>query len=285
MILTNHHAHSTFSDGKAPPEDFLLRAIERGFTTYGFSDHAPLLIPNFGIMQGEQLAPYLAEVDRLRATYADRIEVFKSLEVDYVPGVLNVNTPHIAAAGLDYTVGAVHYLETLDGYPWSFQRPEPSFSRGIDEIFGGSARAMVERYFELVREMVQTHPPDIVAHLDRIKKRNPEGDYWDERADWFEAEVDRTLAVIKRAGCILEVNTRGIYKEARTETYPSRWIVERAHALGIPLQVNSDAHEVENIDGGFDFAYGMLRELGVAEVMVFRGGRFVPLQLSSSPPA
>ena len=280
MILTNHHAHSTFSDGKAPAETFLKQAIALGMATYGFSDHAPVPIHDFGNMETDHLDKYVAETERLRNKYAGQIEVMRSLEVDYIPGYIDVDRDFINAANLDYTIGAVHYVEELDGKPWSFQRAEPSFSRGIDEIFGGSARAMIERYFELVREMVDNHPPDVVAHLDRVKKRNVNGTFWDEHADWFAHQIDLTLDRIAAAGCILEVNTRGLYKGEIQETYPSRWIVANAHERGIRLQVNSDAHEVEHITGGFDFAYRALRDMGVGEVSVFRGGAWEGLRIS-----
>lgn len=280
MHYTNHHAHSTFSDGQDTAEDCLLAALDQRMAGYGFSDHAPLVPTDTGSMSLATLDDYVTETERLRSAYGDRIRVFRSLEVDYLPGRMSVDSDHIKSARLDYTVGAVHFIEELDGHPWSFQRPEPNFSRGIDEIFGGDARAMVERYFELVREMVDHHPPDIVAHLDRIKKRNLRGGFWDEHADWFVRQIDLTLDRIKRAGLILEVNTRGYYKGEIDETYPSRWIVARAHTLGIPLQVNSDSHEARHITAGFEFAFGALRDMGVERVHIFTGDTFEAVALA-----
>jgi histidinol phosphatase-like PHP family hydrolase len=45
--LANHHAHTTFSDGNASPELFILRAIEGSLVTIGISDHAPVPVPWF----------------------------------------------------------------------------------------------------------------------------------------------------------------------------------------------------------------------------------------------
>ncbi len=160
MPYPNHHSHTTFSDGKAPAETFILEALRQGMTAYGFSDHCPIPHQDMSMMKMAQLPEYLAEIERLRAVYGDRIEIHRSLEVDYLLGLVSVDSPHIREAELDYTIGAVHFVDCLDGdRPWSFQQPEPLFQRGIDEIFGGSARAMAERYYELVREMVTTHPP------------------------------------------------------------------------------------------------------------------------------
>ena len=277
---SNHHAHTHFSDGVGEPKEYVEAALEQGVSSYGFSDHAPIPLNDMGSMKLADLSTYVATIEDLRTAYADRITLYRSLEVDYIPGVMNVDSPHILEAGLDYTVGAVHYVDYLeDGYPWSFQRPNPTFERGINTIFGGSVRKMVERYYALLREMVTQHPPDIVAHLDRIKRRNSNGRYWDEHADWHVAAVEETLEAIAGAGCIMEVNTRGIYLNETPDTYPSSWIVARAHARGIPLQVNSDAHQQQHITGGFVEAYRMLRDMGVEEVRVFGGSRFKGVEL------
>ncbi|WP_157974358.1 histidinol-phosphatase [Lewinella sp. IMCC34183] len=279
-MLTNHHAHTRYSDGIGEPEDYLRQALREGFATYTFSDHAPIPPEDIGSMPLADLAAYGNEIDNLRVAYHDRIRIFKSLEVDFLPDVMNVNSPHIRSAGLDFTVGAVHYVDRLpDGRPWSFQQPEPVFSRGIDTIFGGDSRRMVERYYALLREMLVTHPPDIVAHLDRIKRRNATGDYWDENAPWYRAAVEETLDALQGAGAIMEVNTRGVYLNDGNGMYPSSWIVARAHARGIPLQVNSDAHRPEHVSGGFAEAYRLLRELGVNAVTVYMDGGFGETEL------
>ena len=42
---TNYHSHSLYCDGRAGMGDFVRFAISRGFTSYGFSSHAPLPFP------------------------------------------------------------------------------------------------------------------------------------------------------------------------------------------------------------------------------------------------
>lgn len=39
--LTNYHSHSLYCDGRANMEDFIRFALSEGFTSYGFSSHAP----------------------------------------------------------------------------------------------------------------------------------------------------------------------------------------------------------------------------------------------------
>ena len=281
-MLANHHAHTHYSDGVGAPTEYVDRAIQFGVEHYGFSDHAPIPLDSVGSMSITDLSEYIAEIEALRLAYAGRIKLYKSLEVDYIPGVMSVDSTHVTAAGLDYTVGAVHYVDYLpDGTPWSFQRANPVFERGIDTIFGGDPRAMVERYYALVREMVTAHPPSVVAHPDRIKKRNAGGRYWSEQSPWYRAAVEETLEAIAGAGCIMEVNTRGLYLNEISDTYPTDWVVRSAHRRGIRLQVNSDAHRSEHITGAFRKVYRGLRDMGVSAVHVFQGGDFLPVDVEA----
>ena len=280
-MLTNHHAHTHYSDGVGSPTEYVEQALAQGFRSYGFSDHAPIPLDSVGSMSVTDLSEYIAEIDRLQARCGDRVRLYKSLEVDYIPGVMNVDSTHVVAAGLDYTVGAVHYVDYLpDGQPWSFQRANPIFDRGIDTIFGGDVRAMVQRYYSLVREMLANHPPSVVAHLDRIKKRNTDKAYWDEDAAWYRRAVEDTLDAIAEADCIMEVNTRGLYLSEITDTYPTDWIVRRAHARGIRLQVDSDAHRPEHISGAFTHTYRGLQAMGIEEVWVYQGAAFLPVSVA-----
>ena len=38
-LLQNLHIHTTYADGKDLPEEIVLKAIEKGFDSIGFSEH------------------------------------------------------------------------------------------------------------------------------------------------------------------------------------------------------------------------------------------------------
>lgn len=278
MQPANYHTHTTFSDGLEAPGAYLREAIAQKLVAFGFSDHAPILFdpsrPHV-FMSPQQLSDYLAEIERLKKVYSGRVQVYKSLEVDYVPGVVSVDSEHIRNAGLDYTIGAVHFVGYYKkGRPWYFAGSERGFARGLEEIFHNDIRACVQRYYNLVREMVQLHPPDIVAHLDLIKKMNPAGRYFSEQAPWYKEEVVKTLEAIASAGLIMEVNTQGYYKHGAEEPYPSRWVISLAKALGIPMHLASDAHRPEDVAAGFQHVMEMLYGLGLSTVRIFEHGRW-----------
>lgn len=281
MQLANHHAHSHFSDGRLTPEEYLKNAIDQRLLSYGFADHAPIPLDNFRAMEMDQLDAYLAEVDRLKAQYEAQIQVYKSLEVDYIPGVINIHSPHVVAADLDYTVGAVHFVERFaNGRPWGFEASHENFQRGIDEVFDGDVRQAISRYYALIREMVTEHCPDVVAHLDRIKKLNKGDRYFSEDEDWYRQEVLETLVLIAGSGAVMEVNTKGFYKKEIEETYPGKWVLQVARELNIPVHLSSDAHHPDDITKGFEFAGGVLKDIGYRTTCIFLDGSWQEVELA-----
>ena len=88
--LTNYHSHSLYCDGRANMEDFIRFALSEGFTSYGFSSHAPLPFSTAWTMEWDAMDDYLAEFHRLKAKYAGQIELYIGLEIDYLnkePGI------------------------------------------------------------------------------------------------------------------------------------------------------------------------------------------------------
>lgn len=69
--LTNYHSHSLYCDGRAGMEDFVRFALSEGFTSYGFSSHAPLPFSTAWTMEWDIMDDYLSEFHRLKEKYAD----------------------------------------------------------------------------------------------------------------------------------------------------------------------------------------------------------------------
>lgn len=261
----NFHTHTRYCDGKGEPEEYVLAALAKGFRHLGFSSHAPVPFLTDWTMPPENLAPYLAAVRAAQEIYRGRIEILLGLEVDYLPGRLGPASQHIEALGLDYTIGSVHYVTDpprADGFLWTVDGPEEDFRRGLEEDFDGDIRKLVERYYERIGEMVETSPPDIIGHLDAVKKNNRNGDFFSEQAPWYRRAVSEALQRIAASGRIAEINTGGLVRNTSAALYPSEWILAECLKLEIPVMVNSDAHKPEEIDGHFREAYRLLKEIG-----------------------
>jgi histidinol-phosphatase (PHP family) len=128
--------------------------------------------------------------------------------------------------------------------------------------------------------MVEGEPPTVVGHLDKIKIQNEGGRLFSEDEPWYREEITGTLGAIARAGVLLEVNTRGIYKQKTTELYPSRWVLAEARALQIPLTLNSDAHHPREITEQFAYAAGVLAEVGYTHLHSLREDRWQPFRFT-----
>ena len=263
MPLANYHSHTYFCDGKYPPGHYAAEARRQGFLAYGFSSHAPLPFPCRWSMKPDALPRYMAEVQKAKQRYQGELQLYTGLEIDYIAGVTGPRNPLFQDLNLDYCVGSVHFVGRFaNGTGWEIDGPHGLFLRGLREIHGNDIRRAVEVYYEQIRRMIAEEPPDVVGHLDKIKMQNRHTPLFDENADWYQAAVLETLQAVAKAGLVLEVNTRGLYKKRAAETYPGRWALTQALRLGIPVTPSSDAHHPREISGFFAETTQMLREIG-----------------------
>lgn len=104
-FLSNAHTHSTFCDGKNPPEE-MIRAAERlGFVSLGFSGHACQGFDWEYSMTAETQKSYLETVRALGRTA--KLRVWAGLEQDTAaPEALKAENRRAA----DYVIGSAHYV-------------------------------------------------------------------------------------------------------------------------------------------------------------------------------
>ncbi len=281
MAWTNYHSHTNYCDGDADPEIYILAAIEEGLLAYGFSSHAPVPFDCKWTMNKQRIGDYSRYIDFLQHKYRDKIEIYKSLEIDYIPGVIGVSHPSIQKLNLDYSIGSIHFIDKFpDGMPWEIDGNHWKFATGLLEIFQGDIKRVITRYYQLTREMVQKDCPDIIGHLDKIKIQNSFFEYFDETESWYKREIEQTLSTIAQSDAIVEVNTRGLYKRKTNSTYPSPWILERIHDLNIPVTINSDSHRPEEITMGFEETAKLLDDIGFKRVRAFVNGYWQDFDLN-----
>ena len=270
MNWTNFHTHTRFCDGADEPEKYVEEAVRQGFESLGFSAHAPLPYDNPWSLKSIEIEKYKKEILRLKEKYADKINVFIALEADYIP---EVSTPHSVFKnniGLDYIIGGVHLVKKKDTDKLWFidgSRVE-SYDEGVKDIFNGNIEEAVGAYFSQITEMVQTQKPDIIAHFDKIKMHNKDR-YFLESDAWYKKLVNQSINVIEWSGCIVEVNTRGLYKKRSDSFYPSRHILELCYLKKIPVTLSSDAHKPEELSLYFNEAVELLKDVGFIKIMVY----------------
>ena len=63
-MISNFHTHTVLCDGKSSPEEVVLSAIEKGFSSLGFSGHAPTDFDQSYCLK--DLDAYIAEISALK---------------------------------------------------------------------------------------------------------------------------------------------------------------------------------------------------------------------------
>ena len=168
MNLTNYHSHCLYCDGRADMEAFVRFALSGGFSSYGFSSHAPLPFPTSWTMEWDRMDDYLSEFHRLKAKYADRIELYVGLEIDYLDETSHPGIARFRDLPLDYRIGSVHMLPTADGEVVDIDVPADNFCRLVDVRFGGDLDRVVHLYYDRLLRMVELGGFDIVGHADKM---------------------------------------------------------------------------------------------------------------------
>jgi histidinol-phosphatase (PHP family) len=259
----NYHTHTRHCDGSGEPREFAEAALRKGMPRLGFSGHNVVPFPTDWTMPRENLASYLRETRALKEIYRGRLEVYVGMEVDYIPGLASPSHPDTRALGLDFVIGSVHFVGPRDGqHEWTIDGSREELEAALREGFGGNVRALVERYYLLLSGMARNGRPDIIGHFDIVKKNNRDGRFFSEEAPWYREAVEGALAAVAECHSVLEINTGGVVRDTSGALYPSRWILERARAMGIPVMVNADAHAPQNIDGHFTESFALLRSIG-----------------------
>ena len=274
-MWTNYHSHSHYCDGVQPPEAHIVAAVDQGFHAFGFSSHGPMFVETGWNIRLSQMNKYTSEIQELKRIHQHNLDIYVGLEMDYIPGVIGPQAPIIEDLGLDYTIGSIHFVDSLPaGAPWMVDSSHRHFMQGLTQIFKGDIRAAVGRYYELTRRMVLEECPDILGHMDKIKIQGQSGKLFSEEEAWYREEVLETLKVIRDAGVIVEVNTRGMYKQKTLETYPSQWILVLMQQMNIPIMLNSDSHHPSEISYLYPETARMLNEIGFTHVKILQNNHW-----------
>ena len=110
IYRTDYHMHSTFSDGRSSPEEYIGAAIEAGLNEIGFSEHLTLFRdPEEWNMNPENIPAYINHLDRLRKQTLN-IKIRTGLEVDFFPGKEKEIRSFVEHLPLDYIIGSVHFM-------------------------------------------------------------------------------------------------------------------------------------------------------------------------------
>ena len=238
MALRDLHTHSCFCDGENTPEEMVLAAIAKGLACIGICAHSPVDFDRDYFLPAERFGEFQAEMARLKAKYADRIEVLCGLELDIFSDV--------DSSGFDYIIGSVHYVEA-DGNYISVDESFDILRDGCEKHFGGDYLALAERYYATLGRVAEKTGCDIIGHFDLITLNNDGNRMFDENDPRYVAAWKAAADALLESGKVFEINTGALCKGRRKVPYPAPAIQDYITARGGRFIRNSDAHKAENI--------------------------------------
>ena len=304
MQKINLHTHSKFSDGRFSAEEMIIAAIQKGFTTLGFSEHSIHPInPSFYAPEKswhilpENIANYAKEMPKLKEKYATQIQILIGFEADFfedntasksigntIPLKTNYTSfPEIPDFKPDYLIGSVHFVCNERGFYTVDYDPE-NVHEGLIKLYGNKNgqvdyKTAVCEYFEAQRKMLARGDFEILGHPDLIKKTNPVLHFFDETESWYKEQLKLTAKSAARAGVIAEINTGAIARGILDDVYPSAQFLQYFKDEGVPVCISSDAHFADKIDCAWDKATQAAKKIGYKELTYPVAGELIHISL------
>lgn len=266
------HSGEFCRHAKGELEPVVARAIDAGFTHYGLSEHCPRYRTEDLFPGEEDLGPdgliatfnaYTRQARALRERFSDRIDLLVGFETERLP-------PGDWAARMlllreqvrpDYIVGSVHDVQ---GRVIDFSAEQ---TRTIAGELGGT-EVMQTLYFDAVIDLVQALRPEIIGHIDLIRKFDGPQPVFSPGV-W--RRIEAVLEAVRAAGGVLDVNC-ATHRRGLGPVYPLPEILARACQLEIPVTLGDDSHGAHDVGVGLDASLRAIANAGYREVAYFAHG-------------
>lgn len=254
MITTNFHTHTVFCDGKNTPEEMVIAAIEKGFTSLGFSGHS-FFEPEADIsMSVETQKEYIRQILELKEQYKDKIKIFCGIEQDIFSDKPQYD--------YEYMIGSVHNLY-IDGVYVDIDLSPESAKANIDKYYGGDFETFAEHYFETVSKVIEVTNADIIGHVDLVSKFNEKLGYTE--TERYLKAAEKAVKELVKYGKPFEINTGAMARGAKSIPYPSPKILKMIKENGGKIVFSSDCHNKDYLDYAFDKAVELAKNAGFSE--------------------
>lgn len=256
--LYNFHSHTQFCDGHASMEEFVEEAVKEGFTDYGFSPHSPIPFESPCNMSMDSVAEYISEFKRLKTIYGNRLNLYSSMEIDYISKDWGPSNPYFGTIPLDYRIGSVHFIPAFDeedkyiDVDGRFQ----TFKEKMQMFFHNDIEAVVRSFYKQSLDMVEAGGFDVIGHLDKIGHNAGHFMEGIEDEAWYEELFMQLFEAVMDNHLVIEVNTKAWKEHHRF--FPNLKYFDLLKRSGATLLINSDAHYPSLINAGRDDAMALL---------------------------
>ena len=255
----NFHTHTQYCDGKVSMQTMAQAAAEYGMLHLGFTPHAPIVCKSGCNMPFEAVKEYLSESERLKDSYNSNMNVWTSMEIDFLSKDFGPHIDYFQNLPLDYRLASVHFVPNYDGIPIDCDGRYERFRQRLHEEFRDDIRYVVEKFFEHTLTMIELGGFDVLGHFDKIAHNASLAHPGIEESSWYEAYIDDIISKAQTSGLIIEVNTKAFVEHNRL--FPSERWLKKVLSSGLNIIVNSDAHYAEKVNSGRKEALDIIKEI------------------------
>lgn len=267
------HAHDSL-------EALLTQAVEVGYETFGVTEHAPRLDARYLYDKEREMGwtvetlvdkfdEYFDVLNSLIDQFSGDLIVLRAFEAEVVPPgeYADIMRGYREKYRAEYIVGSVHHVGDIliDG-------PTDWFESAMKE--SGGLEKLCIAYYERVAEMVATLKPEVVGHLDLVRKNGRH--YGDVDTPSIRSAARTAVQEISQRGCIIDINVAA-YRKGLDTPYPAPWLLEECRSLGVPCCFGDDSHRVSDIGDGLEEGARYLRKHGIDSIRAItrRDGKIV----------
>ncbi len=268
--MQNLHTHSRYCDGKDTPEEMIQAAIEKGFSSLGFSGHSYMHFSPKISMSIEGAEEYKREIRALKEKYRQQIDIFCGLEVELYS--------EVDLSGYDYLIGSAHYFK-IDGEYVGFDRDAANVKKVIDTYFNGNGMQYAKAYYELLSTLPEYGNFDIIGHFDLITKHIENECFFDENLPEYLGYAYVAMEALRGKIPFFELNTGAIARGYRSTPYPSLPIIKGLLNRGFLPVISSDCHDRNKLDCGFELCKELLIACGAKEQYILTNSGFQGVKL------
>lgn len=235
----------------------VLKALQKGFSILGFSGHAPVSFDT-AAMSVDNTHRYIEEIRNLQTEYGEQINIYLGLEEDTM-NRLPAKEP------FSFIIGSVHFLKHEGtALPIDFNKGVVEYM--LEYWYENDFRRLAQAYYAEVRKMADWDEVDIIGHLDLITKFNEDESLISFSDPVYVKEACDTIDALAEKK-ILEINTGAIARGYRTKPYPAENLLKYMYEKNVRICLNSDCHDAEYLDCGFEDALYTLKKIGFRTMM------------------
>ena len=240
MLRANFHTHTNLCDGVNSPEEITIHAISLGFKQLGFSGH---IDPDIHM----DIQEYIKIISSLKEKYKKNIDILLGIELD------NMYDPKYSDF-VEYTIGSTHFLDINSEKPLAIDLTKEQFVYICKNYFESNYYKMSRAYYDLVAKTYDRLHCTFIGHFDLITRFNDELYVLDENSNTYLYPALNAMKYLCEQSVPFEINCGAYNRNRKQDVYPNKRLLSELCKMGGRIIINSDAHQKELLNGGFDFA-------------------------------